>query len=95
MSVIDVTNFYEPYSDNAVLVRRYLDATIRKTRHKLIVLKVKIMYSLESRKQGVLLFFHIRTVHLGIIKVLFIYLPTDALVSCLKNNIKIYIDIYI
>jgi len=25
----------------------------------------------------------------------FIYSPTDALVSCLKNNIKIYIKIYI
>ena len=25
----------------------------------------------------------------------FIYSPTDALVSCLKNNIKIYINIYI
>jgi hypothetical protein len=25
----------------------------------------------------------------------FIYSPTDALVSCLKNNIKIYITIYI
>ena len=24
----------------------------------------------------------------------FIYSPTDALVSCLKNNIKIYIKIY-
>ena len=39
-------------------------------------------------------FFHIRTVHLDIIKV-FIYLPTDATVSCLKKkNIKIYIKIY-
>jgi len=27
----------------------------------------------------------------SIIKVLFIYLPTDAQVSCLKINIKIYI----
>jgi len=25
----------------------------------------------------------------------FIYSPTDALVSCVKNNIKIYIKIYI
>jgi len=33
--------------------------------------------------------FHIRTVHLDIIS--FIYSPTDALVSCLKNNSKIYI----
>jgi hypothetical protein len=33
--------------------------------------------------------FHIRTVHLDIIKV--IYSPTDAQVNCLKNNIKIYI----
>jgi len=35
-------------------------------------------------------FFHIRTVQLEIIEV-FIYSPTEALVSCLKNNIKIYI----
>jgi len=33
--------------------------------------------------------FHIRTVHLDIIKV-FIYSPTDILVSCLKKYIKIY-----
>ena len=32
---------------------------------------------------------HIRTVHLDIIKVF--YSPTDAQLSCLKNNIKIYI----
>ena len=38
--------------------------------------------------------FHIRAAHVDIIKVLFIS-PTDALVSCLKNNIKIYIKIYI
>jgi hypothetical protein len=38
--------------------------------------------------------FHIRTVHLDIIQS-FIYSPTGALVSCLKNNIKIYIKIYI
>ena len=25
----------------------------------------------------------------------FIYSPTDALISCLKNNIKIYIKMYI
>jgi len=25
----------------------------------------------------------------------FIYTPTDALVSCIKNNIKIYVKIYI
>jgi hypothetical protein len=33
--------------------------------------------------------FHIPTVHLGIIN--FIYSPTDAPASCLKNNIKIHI----
>jgi hypothetical protein len=33
--------------------------------------------------------FHSRTVHLDVIKVY--YLPTDAQVNCLKNNIKIYI----
>jgi hypothetical protein len=38
------------------------------------------------------LLFHIRTAqHLDIIKVY--YPPTDAPVSCLKNNIKIYIKI--
>jgi len=30
-----------------------------------------------------------------IIVIKFIYSATDALVSCLKNNIKIYIQIYI
>ena len=34
-------------------------------------------------------FFHIQTVRLDSIKD--VYSPTDALVSCLKNNIKIYI----
>jgi hypothetical protein len=34
-------------------------------------------------------FFHSRTVHLDIIKV--VYLPTDAQYSCFKKNIKIYI----
>jgi len=34
-------------------------------------------------------------VHLDIIRVLFIHSPTDALVSCLKNSIKIYIKICI
>ena len=34
--------------------------------------------------------FHIRTVHLDIIKVF--YSPTDAQVNCLKNNINIYIN---
>jgi len=38
--------------------------------------------------------FHIRTVHLDIMKVLFIQ-GTDALVMRLKNNIRIYIKIYI
>jgi len=33
--------------------------------------------------------FHSRNMHLDIIKVF--YLPTDAQVKCLKNNIKIYI----
>ena len=36
-------------------------------------------------------FFHIRTMHLDIIKVF--YLPTNAQVIVLKNNIKIYIKI--
>jgi len=40
-------------------------------------------------------FLHIRTAqHLHVTKGL-IYSPTDALVSCLKNNIKSYIKIYI
>jgi len=40
--------------------------------------------------------FHIRTVqqHLDIMKVLFIH-QLITLASCLKNNIKIYIEIYI
>ena len=33
--------------------------------------------------------------YVDIIKDLFIYSPTDAPVSCLKNNTKIYIKIYI
>jgi len=36
--------------------------------------------------------FHIRTVHLDIIKVFFIH-ETDTQVNCLKNNIKIHIKI--
>jgi len=40
------------------------------------------------------IFFHIRTVHLNIITI-FIYSQTEALVSCLKNNINIYIKMYI
>jgi len=40
---------------------------------------------------GLFFFFHIHTVHLDIIKV--IYSPTDAQVIVLKNNIKIYIKI--
>jgi len=39
MSVIDVTNFYETYSDDAVSVRCYLDATICKTRHEFVRLE--------------------------------------------------------
>ena len=35
-------------------------------------------------------FFHIHTVHFGIIKVFF-YSRTDAQVNCLKNSVKIYI----
>jgi hypothetical protein len=41
----------------------------------------------ESAKYN--LSFHIRTVHLDIIKVF--YLPTDAQENCFKRNIKIYI----
>jgi len=45
----------------------------------------------ENDRLQVYFLFHICTVHLDIIKV-FIYSPTDTLVSCLKkNNIKIYI----
>jgi len=45
-----------------------------------------------EQANNALIFLPFRTVqrHLDIIKV-FIYSPTDAPVSCLKNNIKIYI----
>ena len=36
--------------------------------------------------------FHIRTVHLDIIKILY-YSPTDAQVNCVKNSFNIYIKI--
>ena len=38
--------------------------------------------------------FHVYTVHLDIIK-FFFNSPTDAPVSCFKNSIKLYIEIYI
>jgi hypothetical protein len=46
-----------------------------------------------SPKNICISFFHIRTVHLDIIKVFF--LLTDAQVSCLKNTFEIYIKINI
>jgi len=51
---------------------------------------IKLFYAFMNTFMNFLFFFfHIRTVHVDIIKVLFIYSPTDTLVSCLKNNINI------
>jgi hypothetical protein len=47
--------------------------------------------SLGSQNKEVKVNFHIRTMHLDIIKVF--YSPTNAQVIVLKNNIKIYIKI--
>jgi len=53
-----------------------------------------IVFSMEKKKNennqlGTGIFVHHRIV--SAVKQSFIYSPTDALVSCLKNNIKIYI----
>jgi len=37
MSVIEVIKFFRTLPDDAVLVRRYLNATICKTRHELYI----------------------------------------------------------
>ena len=47
--------------------------------------------SLGSQNKEVKVNFHVRTVHLDIIKVF--YSPTNAQVIVLKNNIKIHIKI--